>query len=201
VGEFSHQPKNPNGMGVVLTHGAGGNSASPLLVAVADALSEAGALVIRYDLPFRQKRPSGPPSPATGAADRAGIREMALRMRSLVTGPVVMAGQSYGGRQSSMVAAEEPELAAGLLLLSYPLHAPGKPGQMRTAHFPSLRARSLFVSGDKDAFGTVDEMKAALAPIPAEARLITVRGAGHDLAKGRFDIRGLVVQPLLGMLV
>lgn len=188
-------------MGVVLTHGAGGNSASPLLVAVADALSEAGALVIRYDLPFRQKRPSGPPSPATGAADRAGIREMALRMRSLVTGPVVMAGQSYGGRQSSMVAAEEPELAAGLLLLSYPLHAPGKPGQMRTAHFPSLRARSLFVSGDKDAFGTVDEMKAALAPIPAEARLITVRGAGHDLAKGRFDIRGLVVQPLLGMLV
>ena len=80
MAEFLHQPVNPTGTGVVLTHGAGANCTAPLLVAVANALSAAGAVVLRYDLPFRQKRPFGPPSPATAAADRAGIRDVVLRM-------------------------------------------------------------------------------------------------------------------------
>jgi predicted alpha/beta-hydrolase family hydrolase len=196
VAEFLHQPASPSGWGVVLTHGAGGNCTAPLLVAVAEALSAAGAVVLRYDLPFRRKRAFGPPSPATAEADRAGIRDAALRMRALATGPVILAGHSYGGRQSSMLAAEEPGLGAALLLLSYPLHPPGKPAQLRTAHFPALRTPSLFVSGTKDDFGTVDEMTEALHLIPAATRLITIEGARHDLAKGRFDIPGQIVQPL-----
>jgi len=188
VAEFLHQPVNPTGTGVVLTHGAGANCTAPLLVAVANALSAAGAVVLRYDLPFRQKRPFGPPSPATAAADRAGIRDVVLRMKSLVAGPVLVAGHSYGGRQSSMLATEEPELASGLLLLSYPLHPPGKPAQLRTAHFPTLRTPALFISGTKDEFGTEAEMKAALALIPAKTRLISIPRAGHDLAKGKFDL-------------
>ena len=69
----------------------------------------------------------------------------------------------------------------GLLLLSYPLHPPKSPAQMRTAHFPALRTNALFVSGMKDGFGSIEEMTAALALIPAETRLLSIAGAGHEL--------------------
>jgi len=192
VAEFLHQPVKPDGSGVVLTHGAGGNCTAPLLVAVAEALSAAGSVVLRYDLPYRVRRPFGPPSPATAAADREGIRAAALRMRGMVSGPLILAGHSYGGRQSSMLAAEEPDLADGLLLLSYPLHPPGRPGQLRTAHFPSLRIPALFVSGVKDEFGSVEEMTAAVALIPGKTRLVSIPGVGHDLGKGKVDLGKLV---------
>jgi len=192
VAEFLHEPGEPDGSGVVLTHGAGSNCTSPSLVAVAEALSAAGSVVLRYDLPYRVRRPFGPPSPATAAGDRDGIRAAALRMRGMVSGPLILAGHSYGGRQSSMLAAEEPDLADGLLLLSYPLHPPGRPGQLRTGHFPSLRTPALFVSGVKDAFGSVEEMRAAIALIPGRTRLVSVPGVGHDLGKGKVDLGKLV---------
>ena len=128
--------------GLVLTHGAGGNSRAPLLLAVAEAFEAAGFYVMRYDLPFRQKRPFGPPSPAGAQADRAGLEDAVASVRKLVSGPVYLGGHSYGGRQASMLATERPEVAAGLLLLSYPLHPPGRPERPRTAHFPALRTPS-----------------------------------------------------------
>jgi predicted alpha/beta-hydrolase family hydrolase len=96
-----------------------------------------------------------------------------------------MGGHSYGGRQASMLAAAEPGLVDGLLLLSYPLHPPKQPGQMRTAHFPKLQTRSLFVSGSRDGFGTVEEMSDALQLIRGETRLVTIEGAGHELMSKR----------------
>ncbi len=174
--------------GFVLTHGAGANANAPLLVAVDEAFTSAGFTVVRYNLPFRQKRPFGPPSPAGAAADRAGLKEAVLRIREFGDGPVLLGGHSYGGRQASILLAEEPGLADGLILFSYPLHPPGKPAQLRTAHFPGLRTPCLFVHGTKDEFGTVDEMRAALALIPALHELIPVQGAGHDLKKGRDEM-------------
>jgi predicted alpha/beta-hydrolase family hydrolase len=188
---FIHTPQNPDGSGIVLTHGAGANCRAELLVKVADALCAAGMLVLRCDLAFRQRRPFGPPSPATGAADRAGLKEAVERVRGMVSGPVYLGGHSYGGRQASMLAAEEPGLAAGLLLLSYPLHPPDKPQQLRTAHFAALRTPAVFVQGTKDPFGTIDEMEAARALIPVSTQLLRVEGAGHDLKKGRFDLAEL----------
>lgn len=189
-----HEPKNPNRAGLVLTHGAGGNCHAPLLVAAAEAFCAAGVYVVRYDLPFRQRRPFGPPTPATASADRDGLREAVEAMRALVSGPVYLGGHSYGGRQATMLAAEEPELAAGLILFSYPLHPPGKPAQMRTAHFPALRTPATFVQGTRDDFGTIEEMRVALALIPAHTSLVPIEGAGHDLKRGRFDIEQLVVR-------
>ena len=87
-----------------------------------------------------------------------------------------------------MLAADEPELVDALMLLSYPLHPPGKPAEMRTAHFPQLRTRTLFVQGSHDPFGSIDEIEAAVKIIPAPHRLIVVEGAGHDLRRGRFDL-------------
>jgi len=77
---------------------------------------------------------------------------------------VFLGGHSYGGRQTSMLIAEEPGLADGLLLLSYPLHPPRKPGELRTKHFPELRKAAFFVHGTRDPFGTIKEMKAAGIP-------------------------------------
>ncbi len=176
------------GDGMVLTHGAGGNANSPLLLAVADAFQNAGVTVLRCDLPFRQQRPSGPPRPADSAKDRAGLRAAVAALRRIVSGRTFLSGQSYGGRQSSMLAADEPELVEALMLLSYPFHPPGKPAEMRTAHFPRLRTRALFVQGSHDPFGSIEEMEAAVTMIPAAHKLTVVEGAGHDLKRGRFDL-------------
>jgi predicted alpha/beta-hydrolase family hydrolase len=101
-------------------------------------------------------------------------------------GNVFLAGHSYGGRQSSMLCAEDSDLVAGLLLLSYPLHPPRKPEQQRTQHLPSLRTPTLFIHGTRDPFGSIAEMEQALKMIPAKTKLIPIEGAGHDLGfKGK----------------
>lgn len=106
------------------------------------------------------------------------------------SGKLYLGGHSYGGRQSSMLCAElskdEPNLVAGLLLLSYPLHPPRRPEQQRTQHLPDLRTPALFVSGTRDPFGTIEELQRALKMIPAKTKLMTIEGAGHDLGfKGK----------------
>jgi uncharacterized protein len=178
--------------GLVLTHGAGGNCDAPLLVAVADAFQAAGLCVLRCDLPFRQERPSGPPLPAKAAGDRAGLRAAVGVLRARLPGHIYLGGHSYGGRQASMLAADEPGLARALLLLSYPLHPPNKPTQLRTDHFPALNTPAVFVHGSADPFGTIAEMEAAIAMIPGSKRLIVVDKAGHDLKRGRFDLAAVV---------
>src|SRR5271165_7409318 len=180
------------GDGLVLTHGAGGDANGQLLQTVAGAFQAAGVTVLRCDLPFRQQRPSGPPRPADAAKDREGLRAAVAAMRGIVEDRVGLAGASYGGRQASILAADEPGLVEALLLLSYPLHPPGKPAQLRTAHFPKLRTRAKFVQGSRDPFGSIGEIEAALKLIPAATRLIVIEGAGHDLKRGKFDL-GVVV--------
>jgi hypothetical protein len=185
-GGFLHTPDTANGHGLVLTHGAGSNCNAPLLVAVADAFAAAGIAVLRCDLAFRQARPHGPPFPAMAVQDRAGLARAVRALRDRLPGKVFLGGHSYGGRQSSMLAAEEPELAAGLLLLSYPLHPPRRPADrptadLRTAHFPKLTTPALFVHGTRDPFGSVDEMRAALALIGGPHEMVVIEGAGHDL--------------------
>lgn len=167
--------------GIILTHGAGSNADAPLLVALAKAFEAAGWRAVRYNLPFRQHRRSGPPFPAQAAADRAGLAGEAAKMRAAVDGIVAIGGHSYGGRQASMLAAEQPGLIDALLLLSYPLHPPNKPEQLRTAHFPALRTPALFVHGARDPFATGDELSSAVAAIPGSVRTITVERAGHEL--------------------
>src|ERR1700733_4929700 len=107
---FLHRAANKSERGVVLTHGAGGNCEAPLLVAAATAFCDAGADVLRCDLPFRQRRPKGPPSPSSASADREGLRLAVAAMRDLGLQRIALGGQSYGGRQATMLAAETPDL-------------------------------------------------------------------------------------------
>lgn len=181
-------PHHASGEAFALTHGAGSNHQAPLLVAMARALCEAGYTVLRYDLPFRQVRPKGPPMPVSAARDREGIAAAVAGLRALVSkgntaARVYAGGHSYGGRQTTMAAAENPSLADGLLLFSYPLHPPKKPEQLRTAHFQELKTPSLFIHGTNDGFGSIDEMREAIAAIPARTDLLPVEGAGHDLKR------------------
>jgi uncharacterized protein len=234
---FLHLPENPNGSGLVLTHGAGSNAQSPLLIALAETFSAAGFTVLRCNLPYRQTRPFGPPGPGDAARDRAGLKNAIASLKKILgeienpgapfnpafglsggfdhsnqnlgapvlaafarsgdflsrdpdqpqsQGKIYLGGHSYGGRQCSMLCAEQPDLADGLLLLSYPLHPPRKPEQQRTQHLPNLHTPALFVHGARDAFGTIAEMEHAMKMIPAKTNLLPIEGAGHDLGfKGK----------------
>jgi predicted alpha/beta-hydrolase family hydrolase len=229
---FLHTSEAPNGSGLVLTHGAGGNAQAPLLRALADTFASAGYIVVRCNLPYRQVRSFGPPGPADASRDRAGLKNALAALQNVVkevmetkevmevkemmgapllaevarsgnnvsrnTQPqVFLGGHSYGGRQSSMLCAEEPELASGLLLLSYPLHPPRRPEQQRTQHLPDLRTPTVFVHGTRDPFGSIEELQRAMKMIPAKTKLLTVEGAGHDLGfKGKAKQEGLSSQVL-----
>jgi predicted alpha/beta-hydrolase family hydrolase len=177
---FLHQPAASNDA-LILTHGAGADCNAPLLVAVAEAFCAAGVTVLRCNLPFRQLRPHGPPPRGCAERDRQGLRAAVDAMRRRIPGRVFLGGHSYGGRQSSMLAADAPGLVEALLLLSYPLHPPRQPQQLRTAHFPSLHTPALFVHGSRDGFGSLAQLEEARKLIPARTELLSIPSAGHEL--------------------
>jgi uncharacterized protein len=155
--------------------------------------------VLRCDLPFRQDRSFGPPGPGDAKRDRAGLKNATAALRNQIKGSIFLGGHSYGGRQASILSAEQsenaPELAATLLLLSYPLHPPRKPEQLRTQHFFTLHTPALFVQGTRDPFGTIAEMEQALKLILGKTKLMPVEGTGHDLGfKGKARREDVVTQ-------
>lgn len=233
---FLHEPDDVNGNVILLTHGAGGNCQSKVLIEVSNAFAAAGFTVLRFDLPFRNLRRFGPPRPGDAARDREGILRAVALMRERqradtakhVTqkatdvsankgakaktstpsakgeggtqqvhgGRIFLGGHSYGGRQATILASEvaseisqdSPSASAtdslfvdALLLLSYPLHPPKKPEQLRTGHFPKLNTPAFFVHGTRDPFANSDEMNSALKLIPARHAMLEVEGVGHDL--------------------
>lgn len=195
---FLHRANTGTG-GLVLTHGAGADCQAPLLRALAEAFSLAGKTVLRCDLPFRQARPHGPPMRGRAEEDQRGLRAAVTVLRREAKGEVFLGGHSYGGRQASMLAAADPAVTERLLLLSYPLHPPNKPQEMRTKHFPSLHTPTLFISGERDEFATTEELETALKTIPAPVALMTVPGAGHELmnSRNRGELPGRIVEAFL----
>jgi predicted alpha/beta-hydrolase family hydrolase len=193
---YIHRSPDVTGDWLILTHGAGSNCNAPLLVALADRFSSSGLTVLRCDLPFRQVRPHGPPPRGSAERDQQGLAAAVASARRQTSGRVFLGGHSYGGRQSSMLAADVPGLVDCLLLLSYPLHPPQKPAELRTAHFPRLETPALLVSGNCDGFGSIDELKSALNLIPARTELLSIAGAGHELLskKNREELPEMIVK-------
>ncbi len=179
---YLHRAGKSRGDFLVLTHGASGNSNTPLLMALADEFAGAGVNVLRCDLPYRQRKPNGPPSRGDAERDQAGLARAVAMMREHFKGRAFLGGSSYGGRQASLLVAAEPEIVDGLLLLSYPLHPPGKPEQMRTAHFSKLQTPALFISGTRDSFATIPELQRAMQSIPGRKKLVAVEGVAHGLS-------------------
>jgi uncharacterized protein len=203
IAGIAHEPDDtPSGV-VVLTHGAGGSRESALLQKICDEWARRGWLAVRYNLPYRRRRPKGPPS-GSAATDRAGIVEAIAVCRALADGPLLAGGHSYGGRQTSMVVADCVESAAQLVdlltLFSYPVHPPGKPERARTEHLPDIPVPTVFTHGTSDPFGTIDEVRAAAALIPAPTEIIEITGARHDLGSKNLDVPALAVDAALRLL-
>jgi predicted alpha/beta-hydrolase family hydrolase len=160
---------------LLLTPGASATRAHHALVAIDRAVSALGVVVERIDLNARAKPEKVIETIAEAAstlADRAGVAPKR----------VVLGGRSFGGRMCSMAVADGLP-ALGLVLVSYPLHPPGKPDQARTAHFPRLRVPCLFVSGTRDAFATPEELTNAARAIKGRVRHVWLDGGDHGLRR------------------
>lgn len=195
IAGIAHQPTGTPQGAVLLTHGAGGSRDSPLLIRICDEWAGRSWLAIRFNLPYRRRRPKGPPS-GSATADQAGIVEAVEMARTLVDGPVLAGGHSYGGRMTSMAVADG--LAVDVLtLFSYPLHPPGKPERARTEHLPRIGTPTVFTHGTSDPFGTIDELRAAAALVSAPSEVVEVTGARHDLTSKTLDVPTLAVEAAL----
>ncbi len=182
---FLHEPAQDPLGALVLTHGAGLDCQSPMLAGMAEALCNTGLLVLRCNLRFRVKRKTGPPSPAGAADDREGLRKALDQLATHSTAPLLLGGHSYGGRQASLLMSQpDPPQVHALLLLSYPLHPPRKPEQLRSEHFARIRTPTFFFHGTRDSFGSPEEMEQALQLFPADTRteLLLADKTGHELA-------------------
>jgi predicted alpha/beta-hydrolase family hydrolase len=199
IAGIAHQPDGEPAGVVVLTHGAGGSRESPLLTRICEEWARRGWLAVRYNLPYRRRRPKGPPS-GSAAGDREGIAEALAAVRDLAAGPVIAGGHSYGGRQTSMAVADEGLAVDVLALFSYPVHPPGRPERARTEHLPRIAVPTVFTHGTADPFGTPDEVRAAAALIPAPTEIVEVTGARHDLGSKRLDVPTLAVEAALRLL-
>ncbi|WP_445167229.1 alpha/beta hydrolase family protein [Mycolicibacterium sp. Dal123E01] len=196
IAGIAHEPAGtPSGV-VMLTHGAGGSRESPLLIRICDEWAGRGWLAVRYNLPYRRRRPKGPPS-GSAAGDRDGIAEALTLARTLADGPVAAGGHSYGGRMTSMVAAETPGLLDLLTLFSYPLHAPGKPDRLRTEHFGGITVPTVFTHGTSDPFGGIAEVRDAARTITGGVEIVEITGARHDLGSKTLDVPALAVDAAL----
>jgi uncharacterized protein len=199
IAGIAHEPKGTPRGTVILTHGAGGSRESPLLKKICDEWARRGWLAVRYNLPYRRRRPKGPPS-GSAKADQAGILEAVATVRELAGGPVIAGGHSYGGRLTSMSVADEGVALDLLTLFSYPLHPPGKPERARTEHLPRITAPTVFTHGTSDPFGTIDELRPAAALIPAPTEIVEVTGARHDLGSKSLDVPALAVDAALRLI-
>jgi len=195
IAGVAHEPGGTPQGAVLLTHGAGSNRDAPLIIRLCDEWARHGWLAIRYDLPYRRRRPKGPPS-NSAASDQQGISEAIALAHTLTSGPVIAGGHSYGGRMTSMVAAQGADLAA-LTLFSYPLHPPGKPERARTEHLGQIEVPTVFTHGTADPFGSIDELTAAATLICAPTEIVEITGARHDLGSKTLDVPALAITAAL----
>jgi uncharacterized protein len=177
--------------GALLAPGAGAGSDQAALVAIDHAISALGLAVVRMDFPYRlagRRRPDPEGVLEEAARDRAS--ELAADI-GCATESLVLGGRSMGGRICSQaVAAGLP--AAGLALVSYPLHPPGRPDRLRTAHLSALRVPCLFVSGTRDAFGTPAELEAATVVIGGPVTHVWIEGGDHGLRRRDAEVAAAV---------
>jgi predicted alpha/beta-hydrolase family hydrolase len=196
---IAHEPDGKPQGAVVLTHGAGGSRESALLKKICEEWARRGWLAVRYNLPYRRRRPKGPPS-GSAATDQTGVVEAVELVRTMAQGPIIAGGHSYGGRMTSMAVADQTAHVDALTLFSYPLHPPGKPEKPRTEHLPRIDVPTVFTHGTSDPFGSIEELTAAAGLIPASTEVVEITGARHDLGSRTLDVPVLAVDAALRLL-
>jgi predicted alpha/beta-hydrolase family hydrolase len=167
---------------LVLGHGAGAPQTHPWMVSMARAIAQRGIEVVTFNFLYSEARRRAP--------DRNDVLEATWRatidaVRARSEARLFIGGKSMGGRIATQVAAYEDVDVAGLVLLGYPLHPPGQPKKLRTAHLPKVRAPMLFVQGSRDGFGTPEELAPYVEGLARGTRLFVVEGGDHSLATSR----------------
>ena len=169
---------------LVLAHGAGAGQKHPFMTATARGLASRGVDVVTFDFPYMAQRRSAPDRPPvleqsfreTIAAAREWSQAISL----------FIGGKSMGGRIATHLAAQHLGGLKGVIALGYPLHPPGKPQQLRSAHLPDISVPVLIVQGERDTFGTAAELKPVLKTMKADVTLHVVEGGDHSLTvRGR----------------
>jgi predicted alpha/beta-hydrolase family hydrolase len=178
--------KTKNVGALLLTPGAGADRNQSALVAIDEAVSADGVVVDRIDFPYRKAGRKAPDRAPVLIASVIEAAEELVARAGVAPAALALGGRSMGGRMCSMAVADGLP-AAALVLVSYPLHPPGKPDNLRTEHFAALDLPCLFVSGTRDAFGTPAELEAATRAIPGPVTHEWVDGGSHGLrgADGR----------------
>lgn len=178
---------------IVVAHGAGAGMEHPFLSGFARALNGLGFATLRFNFPYREAGRKIPGRPASAIAAWNAAVEASARLASdagAAGEPIWASGKSYGGRMASMAVAEGMD-AAGLVYLGYPLHAPGKAGQLRDAHLYGVTTPMLFLQGTNDPFATPNaELDEVVAKIGPTATLQWFEGGGHS-----FEVKGVKRAP------
>jgi predicted alpha/beta-hydrolase family hydrolase len=182
VGAIGYEASDAKAL-LVLAHGAGAGQQHPFMVSVARALAGKGVSIVTFDFPYIRERRKIP--------DRAPVLEQAFR--EIVSNarewapqpPLFIGGKSMGGRMATHLGAQGLDGLKGIVALGYPLHPPGKPDQPRVAHLPSITAPTLIVQGERDTFGTPDELRPVIKTMTALVTLHVIAGGDHS-----FTVRG-----------
>jgi predicted alpha/beta-hydrolase family hydrolase len=168
------------GITLILGHGAGANQTSPFMVSFAEALAARGIDTVTFNFSYSERGRRLPdPNSKLETCWRAVIETVCGRRRS-GRDRLAIGGKSMGGRIASQVAAAGAGEFAGLVFLGYPLHPPGRPERLRSAHLPAVKKPMLFVQGSRDAFGAPDELRPIIAGLQPSAELYVVEGGDHS---------------------
>lgn len=166
---------------ILLGHGAGANQLSGFMRLFAAGLAERGLDVVTFNfLYMEQGRKIPDPAPRLESCYRAVI-DAVVKHKKLKGNRLVIGGKSMGGRIASQVAASQPDDIDGLVFLGYPLHPPGRPDKLRSAHLPKIKMPMLFVQGSRDAFGSKQEIETIIKKLRLRAELYSIEGGDHSL--------------------
>ena len=181
-------PADQSGATLILAHGAGAGQRSPFMVDFATAISALGIDVVTFNFLYTEQ---GRRLPDRGPALEACYRNVIEVVREHVESArahLFIGGKSMGGRIATQVAAADPELRiAGLVLLGYPLHPPGRPDKRRDAHLPAVARPMLFAQGSRDTFGTPAELAPVMQSLIPEPALYVVEAGDHSFKLSRKD--------------
>ncbi len=168
---------------VILGHGAGAPQTHPFMCLFAAGLAERGFDALTFNFLYMEQRRGAPDPKAKLEACYVAVIDAAQKQKKLKGNAVVVGGKSMGGRIASQVAAqaEMADKIAALVFLGYPLHPPGRLDKIRDAHLPDIKAPMLFIQGERDAFGSADELRATIKQHRLNATLHIVAGGDHSL--------------------
>ena len=176
---------------LLLFPGAGSSRTHPSLVAIEKAVEPLP--VVRADFPYRKAGRAAPDRPPVLLATVQQEAVALVASAHIRANRLALGGRSMGGRICSMAVADGLP-SAGLVLISYPLHPPGKPEQLRVEHLPRIEVPCLFISGTSDPFGTRDELERATATIPGRVEHVWIHAGRHELKGKDTEIAALVTK-------